>query len=463
MTTTNFRHAWVLALGVLSACQLRPDLLEAGDGDSSGDDQFLGDEHIFDDGDTSDDTGDSIGDTSDTGEPEPEELECVLQGTNIAGGTDPEDYLLPEPSDCEVICARGWGHGVPLLESEWTETPDTLWDMVPTRGVLAITPDHRAAMVLSAPNEQYQVNWWTSGATSWEVQSASVIHGEVSDFGISANGIYYYYLWDDGLIRRLTATAEGGDEIFSLELGGQATGLERIEAIEDGVIVVIHDDGASHLMRVDQAGNILFDKSIPMTFQIDVSPSGDVIALLNYSVISWADTQGNFLGDQSIGNADISAWFGLVAIDDTNVVFAGAETEPGFEGGLHRHRGLLAKNGAMGPGWSHSYDRADTWCTEFDAHQTEEMLTGVVQLGDGTLVVTGIESLGHPYGNDLAYTSQPWVAHVTAAGEVLAFDRGFWQGRTVDVVARDNVAYVLLTKDGSEDTFGQPYVRKYEF
>ena len=52
---------------------------------------------------------------------------------------------------------------------------------------------------------------------------------------------------------------------------------------------------------------------------------------------------------------------------------------------------------------------------------------------------------------------------MSADGEVLAYDRGLWDGRAVDVVTHDDVAYVMLTEDASIESFGVPYVRKYAF
>jgi hypothetical protein len=464
MTTTNFRHASVLLLGVVCACQLPPDLLEAGnadDSDTSGEGDTSGDGDTTGDGETSD-TGDTSSDTGDTGDPD--DLECVLQGTNLDGGTDPEDYLLPNPSTCEVICAQGWGHDVPLLESEWTsDVPmNYVWQETPTRGALAIAADERVVMVFSA-TDQFQMGWLNAENGNYVQGHFEGPIGELLDFGIDADEDISYSLWMDGETQRLRATQGNFDEIFSLELSSQVTDRSRFAVLDDGVIVSLDDGGGntSRLMRIDQAGTILFNQPVPLTLQIDVSPSGNVIALANFHAITWFDAQGDWLGEQGMSN--VAGMLGLVAINDTNAVFSGSEFEPGFDGGVVHHRGAVRKYGAMGPGWAHTYDRADTWCVEFDAHATEELLTGIVQLADATLVVTGIESLGHPYGNDIDTTSQPWVAHVSAAGDVLEFDRGFWQGRPVDVVARDNVAYVLLTTDGDSNSIGWPRVRKYSF
>jgi hypothetical protein len=463
MTTTNFRHASVLALGVVCACQLPPDLLEAGnadDSETSGDGDTTGES-----GDTFSDTGETTSDTSsDTGEPDPDDLECVLQGTNLDGGTDPEDFLLPEPSTCEVICAQGWGHDVPLLESEWTSDVPTnyVFQETPTRGALAIAADDRVVMVFSA-TDQFQMGWLNAENGNYVQGHFEGPIGELLDFGIDADEDISYSLWMDGETQRLRATQGSFDEIFSLELSSEFTSNSKLAVIEDGVYVSLVDGGGSsnRLLRIDQAGNILFDKPIPVTLQIDVSPSGDVIALGNFGAITWTDAQGNFLGEQGFG--DVAGMLGLVAINDTNAVFSGTQYEPGFDGGVVRHRGALRKYGAQGLGWAQSYDRADTWCHDLGAVATEELLTGVVQLADGTLVVTGMESLGHPYSNDKFEASQPWVAHVSATGEMLEFDRGFWIGRPVDIVARDNDAYVLLTTDGDFGSVEWPRVRKYSF
>lgn len=434
MTTTNFRHGWVLALSVLCACELPPDLLEAGDGDggSSGDT-----------GDTSGDTGD----TGDTGEPEPDEVECVEQGSNVYGESEPEwDFLL---ETCEVDCADGWGHDVPWLESEWTRPSQIMPDET-TRGALAITSDDRIAMVLSGPDQSYQVHWLSPEGTLPSFQlSSSPISGEVIDFGIDAEQDIYYFVWTDGATQRLVATAESSQVVFDVELGPHDEYNSRLAVLDDGVIVSL-DDGDPRLMRFNQAGDLLFEHPIPATSTIDVSPSGDVIVLANTTTLSWVDMQGNFLGDQAVDN--VASMLGLVAVDDTHVVVAGGEPVSGGDSGA-----FLREFGALGPGWSHSYDRADAWCVESDAQPTQELFTQLVQLGDGTLVVAGVETDNSPG------VTQPWIAHVSVAGDVLAFDRGLWRGDTIDLVARDNVAYVLLTKTEYVGGIGEPYVRKYEF
>jgi hypothetical protein len=445
MTTTNFSHAWVLALSVLSACELPPDLLEAGgDGDSSGDG----------DGDTSGDgDGDTTGDTGDTDEPESDEFECWSQGTNLTGGTTPHHYLLPEPG-CTVVCSEGWGHGVPLLESEWTEEPEYLFENAPTRGSLGMGPDDRVVMVFSGPDQNFQTHWLTPEGEYSASGIWSQINGEVLDFGIT-DGDIHYLLWTDGVTQRLLGYIENsGTFPMELELGPHHGYDSTLAVIDEGVVVAL-DDGTTRLLHINQAGDILFEQPIPATSRIDVSPSGDVIAMANLTEINWADAQGNFLGSQEID--DVETMLGLVAIDDSHVVIAGGEPAPG-----NGPRAFLRAAGAMGPVWSHSYDRADAWCIEYDANTTREEFTGVAQLGDGTLVVTGVESLGHPYADD-DYTVQPWIAHVSAAGDVLAFDRGFWNGRTLDVVARDDVAYVLMSREGYAGGLGEPYLRKYTF
>jgi hypothetical protein len=64
---TNLRHAWVLGLGVLCACQLPPDLLEAGNADDS---DTSGDGESSDDGSTAGQVNLAPEDTG------PEEITC---------------------------------------------------------------------------------------------------------------------------------------------------------------------------------------------------------------------------------------------------------------------------------------------------------------------------------------------------------------------------------------------------
>jgi hypothetical protein len=451
MKTTNFQHATVLVLGVLSACSLPPDLLEVGDEDSSGESEST-------DTGESTDTAESTDtdESTDTGgpEPAPELGECVLQGSDLQGEPEPDnEFQLP---DCEVVCTEGWGHDVPWLESEWTRKPPPDGGEPSTRGALAITPDDRAAAVLSGPDAPLRTfRFEADGSQFSGSYSVDPIDGEVLGFGIDLDDIHYY-LWTDGAIQRLVALQGNGhdDLVFEIELGPHHEYASTLDAVDDGVIVAL-DDGITRLLRFDQTGGLVFQQVIPPTTKIDISPSGDVLALANPATLSWADTQGNFLGSQPIDG--VMSLLGLVAIDDMNVVFVGGETDPSPDGGT---RAFLRAFGEMGPGWSHSYDRAELWC---DAHATEERFTGVDQLADGTLVVVGDESLGDPYGDDIETWSQPWIAHVSADGEVLAVDRGLWLGRAIDVVARDNFAYVLLTEDLEDWAFGLPHIRKYAF
>jgi hypothetical protein len=445
MKTTNSTHARVLVLGLLSACQLPPDLLEVGDEESESESTSIGESS------ETTETG-HTGDTGDTGDPELGE--CVLQGSDLDGAPTPEsDFSLP---DCEVVCAEGWGHDVPWLESEWTEEPVDVSSSV-TRGALAITRDDYVTMTLSGPNLHLHRYWFEpQGGDFGGTLSTEPIDGEVLGYGVDVDDGIHYYLWTDGVVQRLVAMAQEDvkipqEVIFDIELGPHYGSNSTLDVLEDGVVIVLDGENA-RLLRADQMGNIVFDHVIPTIWKVDVSPSGNVIALANFTTINWADADGNYLGSHEVDQ--ITALYGLVATDDTHVVFAGGE--PTWNG----MRGFLHEFGEMGPGWSRSYDRADAWC---GGPATQERFTDIDQLADGTLVVTGVESLGHPYGDDIVDWSQPWVAHVSADGELLAYDRGLWLGRAIDVVADGDVAWVLLTQNNDYGTFGSPYVRKYAF
>lgn len=437
MKTTNFSRAWAFALLVPCACELPPDLLEAGSlGDST------------DEGTAHDDGTDDDGGTSETGDPELEDPECVVQGTNPSGEPEPDDFDFPE---CDVTCAEGWGHDVPLLESEWTEEPNSLNGEEPTRGAVGISADDRPLMVFSGPNLNHQLHALSPEGEYESSVSASWVAGEVLDFDTDPDLPYYYFVWTDGTNQQLTASHDDG-WWFDMELGPHALG-SSLAAVEGGVVIALQGE-QPRLLHIDKTGTILLDQPIGEVSKIDVSPSGDVIALASPKMLGLANMQGAYLGGHAIDG--VSEVRGLIAIDDTHVVFAGGESDQA--GDL---RASLRAFNAMGPSWARSYDRASAWCNE---GTTEELFTAVDQLGDGTLIVVGVETIGHGFPSEGINTpTQPWVAHVSADGEVLAYDRGFWQGSALDVVARDDVAYVLLTEEGWVGGIGEPYIRKYAF
>ena len=191
---------------------------------------------------------------------------------------------------------------------------------------------------------------------------------------------------------------------------------------------------------------------IPITWQVAVSPSGDTVALANLTTISWTDF-GLFPSWTSMqGVADVLVMLGLVAIDDQRVVSVGAAKNWDEDGSVHAY---VKQIGPMGLDWEHRYDRALSWCPQ--AIATEEVFITPVQLTDGSLLVVGRDASSN--GNDSGIP-QPFVVHVSAQGEVLGTDRGFWHGEAVTAAAgADGAAYVLLYEYGGSGQ--QLHVRKY--
>jgi hypothetical protein len=106
MTTMNLRHAWVLALGVLWACQLPPDLLEAGnadESDTSGDGGTSSESDSSGDGDTADELNLAAEETGPGEITCRDALECIV-------GCQTELIFNPQPDpdlSCFLECDMG--------------------------------------------------------------------------------------------------------------------------------------------------------------------------------------------------------------------------------------------------------------------------------------------------------------------------------------------------------------------
>jgi hypothetical protein len=95
------------------------------------------------------------------------------------------------------------------------------------------------------------------------------------------------------------------------------------------------------------------------------------------------------------------------------------------------------------------------WCPEDDDQfpaETGEFLVDVTRLPDDTLVVVGSENFD-VHG---VVGTHPWVAHVSPGGDLLASDRGLWDGHAIDAVAGPDGSVFVLIGDGAPDTCGGP-------
>ncbi len=427
---------WVIALGsMVMACELDAEQLEVGDAD-----------------DEVDESGD--GDAA--------SLECVIEGTNLDGGSEPDGFPIPE---CEVECATGWGHDVAPLPIEWTvdlehEGPNTGFTYVDTM------PDGGAVALIGyfeAPARLVRIS--PEGELVGDVTQPA-IDGDVWDLGVDDDGMIYA-LWRKGEMQAVTALTSAGEHAWTTELGGYLGFYSEFVALDSGVVVALNpptDFELAELVRVSADGEALAFGAIPYTLKIDVAPSGDTLVLANTTEVRWMQFDFDFGPNvtQVQGIADVSLITGLVALDDERAVGVGVSRDKDFPD-EHILHGVVKQVGQLGLEWEGHYDRAVSWCPELHPGElsvTEEAFWDVARLPDGSLIVTGVETTGNPAQFE-AGEVQPWVGHVSAQGEVLAVDRGFWRGQAAQVAAAsDGSAYVLMT-EVDEQAQMHLHLRKY--
>lgn len=438
-TTTMTISKWsVLALAAsVLACQLPLDQLEVGDGMDGADEDTGTDSSGDGDGDGG---GDGDGDAS---------LECVEQGTNLAGGDEPIDFPLPE---CEVVCATGWGHGAAPLANEWTldleyadaNTGYTFLEATPTGELVVVIGQHGAAARLV---------WVSPDGELLDELTQPAIDNDVWGVAITDDATIMV-LWRHINTAAVTALSSSGEHLWTVEIGPPYSYNSVLAGLGSGVVVALNssmvpDDG--ELVHVDSNGAVMGLGSIPPTERIAVSPSGNTVVIADSNTISWMDFELFPTGTSMQGVADVGYVAGLIALDDERVVIAGSAENWNEEGSEHA---FVEQIGPMGLEWEGRYDRAVKWCADETDDQTPstiEHMWDVERLEDGSLLVVGIESGSHLY--------QPWVGHVSAQGEVLAMDRGFWSGAAAAVASSQDAAYVLLFEyEGSQQHI---YVRKY--
>jgi hypothetical protein len=432
MTITKW-SVLALAASVL-ACELPLDQLEVGD-EMDGADEGTG----------TDSSGDGDGDGDGDGEAL---LECIEQGTNLAGGDEPIDFPLPE---CEVVCASGWGHDVAPLANEWT-----LEQVDPIIGYthLEAMPTGELVAVIAHVNEAARLVWVSPDGELLDELTQPAINNEVWGVAITDDG-NIVALSRQANMAVATALSSKGEHLWTVELGAYGGSTSVLAALGSGVVVALNstmvpDDG--DLLYVDSNGVVMELGSIPPTEEIAVSPSGNTVVIASSTTLSWMDVELFPSGTSTQGVVDVSHVAGLVALDDERVVIAG-DAENLNEGGSSH--AFVEQIGPMGLEWEGRYDRALEWCadeTDDQTPSTVEHMMDVERLADGSLFVVGAESAGGLH--------QPWVGHVSAQGEVLATDRGFWSGAAATVTSSQGAAYVLLLEfdEGSQT---HTYLRKY--
>jgi hypothetical protein len=442
MKMMSWTKQWALAAIVMCGCQLGVEQLEVGDEADETDGSDAVDEH--EEGD-----GDGDGEAS---------LACVLEGTNILGGTDPQPSLA---TGCEVECATGWGHDAPPLAIAWTLE---LEHQGPTTGFthLEMLPSGDVLVLIGWFDAPARLVWLSPAGELLHELSQPAIDNDVWEVGVDSNGIIYA-IWRDGDMHSVTALSSTGEHQWTVPLGPHEASYSVLAPLSSGVVVLLNSANrfeASELVRISAGGGITPLGEVPNARKIAVSPSGDTIALTSDTSIAWYDLDSfpHFPHPTTVqGVADVAAPMGLVALDDERVASVGVARNWDEGGSLH---GYVKQIGSMGLEWESRYDRM-AWSCEQPGGQgtTEEHFIDVDRLSDGSLIVVGRESTGFP--TDAGLEMQPFVVHTSVEGEVLGTDRGFWRGEAIQTVgANDGSAYVLLYKfdDSNQQHL---HVRKY--
>src|SRR5690606_39139239 len=197
------------------------------------------------------------------------------QGTNLAGGSDPLDWPLPE---CEVECATGWAHGAAPLASEWTldlghqglQTGFTHLGLLPNGDLLSLTGFY---------TQPARLVWISPDGELLDQRIQPAIDGDLWDMGIDAAGIIYA-VWRDDDKQSVTALSSSGEHLWTIELGPYLCFHSVLAPLHSGVLVPLKpaEDEPAQLMRVSADGSVSSSGQIPMTWEIAVSPSGETIA-----------------------------------------------------------------------------------------------------------------------------------------------------------------------------------------
>lgn len=414
---------WCVLIALpLSGCLLGVDKLEAGVDDI-------------------DDTSEVDGDSADWGE----SIAC-LDGSTLPGQAD-----LPAP-DCEVDCETGWGHGTPTLASEWTLELDVAVPAISERWDQLITLiDGSVLIAVSGDPVQFV---WVSPDGEQYADLAQSYSGRVFDLDTAPDGggdIYVLWENDEGVMS-MSSSYDLGE--WTVEIGSPVDAYPKMVALDQGKVAAVYNlpmpatpVAAAEVVWV-VGGEIVETALVPESMEIAKGSNGDVV-LANHESVSWVS--GDFIAQTAM--PDLAHTLGLVAVDDESVVIAGAIVDPNDAGGSLS--GLVREVDQAGLGWSATYDRAESWCPT--NAPTNEMFVDLERLPDGSLIVGGFESPEYPFGDEPSY--QPWVAHVSATGDVLAVDRGSWIGRVISISANEDAAYVLMSERQAEGD--RLFVRKY--
>jgi hypothetical protein len=432
---STFKSAPCLALCVhLGGCALAPSMLEAGDEDGTGDSQT----GESDSGATAE--GDcSLEDGCETGGPGFEE--SCLVGTELDGvGTETSSWAPP----CEVVCDEGWGHEGEQLPVAWTRA-----DFHPDGGTtfdgsgLAMSSGGELRLVLSTfegPTHLLAIDP-DSGETEWD-EELPLAPATVVKFAAAGSQLY--------LLRRtlnhtqlLHAFDLDGEHLWSRDYGTIDTG-QAMAAGSIGVAVA-HEDT---LELLDHQGQPVWSATPPIhadALDIEAAPGSRVVVGGDETIVVYS-AAGELLWTGELEDAAATSLNGFGFPGGGQVVAAGSVVENA------RTDGLLTAFDQGALDWRTLYNRALAWCPWPDAGpleaSTAEFFLDIATFDDGSMLLAASENF---VSNEGKPGSQPWVGHVSAGGELLASDRGLWDGYAFTVVAGvEGGAYVVASNEDGD-------------
>ncbi|MFV8756366.1 hypothetical protein ACNOYE_37945 [Nannocystaceae bacterium ST9] len=383
-----------------------------------------------------------------------------------------EPGLAFVPEGCPIVCASTGAATLPseVMAIAWTtsldvEVPQESWAHVAAladgRVLVVVSGDPKGLLAEAGQSKMIVLS------PAGQVSTVSKLgFGLVFDVAVGHAG-ELYLLASKGATQDLVVVNEIGEVAAIAPLGVHDHDRYPVMvATDEGVAAVynsIDDPLVGTLSRMSPELEPIGTHEVPLTWEIDVTPEGALV-LANLTSASWYDPEGQPLGQQ--GLADAWTLLGLVVLDEDRVVTAGGTLDD--EQAQLSPRGMLVGvERSAGPTWSALHDRADTWCaaaqgvSEIES-RTDEMYVALERFADGRLLAGGFETIGYPFANTIHDELQPLVELIDVGEEgieVLARDRGLWQGKVESLAVADQSAYALFSEQTPSGT--RLHVRKY--
>jgi hypothetical protein len=286
------------------------------------------------------------------------------------------------------------------------------------------------------------------------------IEGVIQQAAIGDDGTIYASHWRHNLqtwLSEVTVSAmtQDGQELWTTQTT-LAEADDLVATPEGGVALLASRFSLPmmdrELLVFSSLGQIAWTVSADTATAVAVAPDGR-IALAGSGMIQIFDPNGVLLTSDPLPAID--ELLGLRFVDDARLVLAGSLglIEPTEAGDAAF--GMVELGGA---GWVSSYADSRVVCDGQPTGFSDEAFGDIVVLPDGGFLLAGVERrIGT--GWEPLPSKHSLVARLDADAQVMAVDRGAWQGVTLaPVVAADGSAMVLINHTGSPKSY---QIRKY--